>query len=246
MLKYTWMALALALCCVCTSAAFAQQPCGGAFSGEIDRYRCLLRARLAAANTTSRNAVDAVLDGRYGRRVAPLILDLTGFSSKTRGRGSAHAMMGVLEVWDVLHPVAASHGGVVLKDEADTFYAIFDDVPKALTAALAMQDAIGTLNRTIAAARGNTAMRYCSSIGISYGDIHIIGTKEAFGEQVNAAYDAGEVRAGANELLLTTTAKNAIAGMTVTGVSGTTERNLAGYSLWIVNRTTATSCTSVN
>ncbi len=246
MLSYPRIATVFMLLSLVATSAIAQQPCAGTFSSEIDRYRCLLRARLAAPDANQKASIDALLDRRYKQKVVPFVLDLTGFSSKTRARGSAHAMMGVLEVWDLLYPLATSNNGVVLKDEGDTFYASFPDVPKAITAALAMQDAVSTLNRSIARTHGNAAMRYCTSIGVGYGDIHVIATEDAFGEQVNAAYDAGESQASDNEILLTKAAKDAISGITLSGVSGVTERNLGPYSLWLVNRTTPTICTSVN
>ena len=198
------------------------------------------KARLAA--------VDAVVE-KYKQRKAVLILDLTGFTSASLNFGVVPAMAGVQEVWDRVKPsitpftpLFIARGGLVLKDEADTFYALLNNAPDALNAALVIQNEVDRLYQEIVGKRGKDKLRFCTSIGIGFGDVYVIGIEDAFGLEVNFAYNAGEVQAKANEILLTKSAMKAVSANLPNSVKKLQEKNFGKYSLWHVVRKTMVGC----
>lgn len=191
------------------------------------------------------------MDTRYKKRRSVFILDLTGFTSATIEYGIIPAMAGIQEVWDRVKPIVQAKGGVVLKDEADTIYALFPDVPKAVAAAIAIQDAVAQLNAQILTSRGLDKLRYCTSIGIGWGDVYLLGNDDAFGLEVSFTYDAGEVKAGPSQILLTKPAKDEIIGNLPSGVKSLRQWDILNesegmsrlsHSLWEVRRDSPVIC----
>ena len=120
-----------------------------------------------------------------------------------------------------------------------------------------MEDELDSLNAALCAARGTGAKYFCSSIGIGYGKVHLIGNEDAFGQQVNFAYNLGENIAGAGETFLTEEADQALSGASVSGVTGTTKIGIAddgsrkpgttpktdvAFFTWMLDRATPSKC----
>ena len=77
----------------------------------------------------------------------------------------------------------------------------------------------------------------------------MIGREDAFGLEVNFAYNAGENEAGKGEMLLTTAARIALEGNRPTGVAGYVEvqgtkgiSSVESYSYWRVIRSQPNRC----
>lgn len=203
---------AVALVCVFSNAdrAPAQEPCAGTFPSETLRFECLLGSFSRATTAEGREAVAGEIDRRYRRRRAVFVLDLTGFTSATHGFGEIRTLAAIEALWRDVKPAVEAEGGVILKDEGDTFFATFPLVTEALIGALAAHEIIDAQNRRAIRESGADALRFCGSIGIGFGEIYQIGTEDAYGEEVNYAYEAGENRAGPNQILLTRRARESV------------------------------------
>ncbi len=198
----------LAVTLVSPQSVRAQNLCTGAYASEMVRFECLLTSYREASTKSERDAVAAAINNRYGKRRAVFVLDLTGFTSATSGFGELETLSAMYALWRIVKPAVESEGGLILKDEGDTFFATFPLVTDALDAALKAQELINQENQRAITQDGVDALRFCSSIGIGFGQIYQIGDEDAFGEEVNYAYDAGENRADANQILMTQGAKN--------------------------------------
>lgn len=201
------------LCALAGPAApvTAQEPCADSFPSETLRFECLLGSFSAATTAEGREAVAGEIDRRYRRRRAVLVLDLTGFTSATHGFGEIRTLAAIGSLWSVVKPAVEAQGGVILKDEGDTFFATFPRVADALAGAVAAHEIIDAENLRAIREEGDDALRFCGSIGIGFGEIYQIGTEDAYGEEVNYAYEAGENRAGPNQILLTRRAREGAA-----------------------------------
>lgn len=206
------LAVAFAVTLSVTPAS-GQGACSGGFASEMERLGCLLdKHRTGSASEATKAASD--IDRRYLRTKAVLVLDLTGFTSGTRTFGQVEALAGVNGVWSIVKPALAGEGGVVLKAEADTLFAVFPLAADAVDGALDAQAAINEANYQTIRQKGPDALRFCSSIGIGYGDVYVVGTEDAFGLEVSYAYNAGENHAGSNQIFMTDDAKRQFAAGT--------------------------------
>lgn len=190
----------------------------------MERLWHSLRARLQAQDTgdfAKLKAIDRELEARYKRCMAPLIVDLVGFSRTVKNEGTISALTSVIEVWDELWPLAERSGGIVLKSEADTLYSVFPDVPKAVGTAIQMADVLDECNDSIRSKKDMRTKFFCSCIGIGWGETYLIGNENAFGEEVNYAYNLGENIAKAGDILLTENANKELIGISIAGVAGT-------------------------
>ena len=91
--------------------------------------------------------------------------------------------------------------------EADNLFAVFDDAPAALRAAIAMQRVC-----TEAAPRHAEHDRVAVAIGVGFGRILDIDGHDFFGHEVNLASKLGEDTASGGEILLTEAAHGRVAG----------------------------------
>jgi class 3 adenylate cyclase len=142
-----------------------------------------------------------VVDSRFGRNAAVLVLDMSGFSRTTRTRGIVAFLLMIHQMKRLAGPAIAGEGGVVVKAEADNLYCVFDTVPQALRAAE------GILGR-LAAANAATSEERCiyAAMGIGFGRILHIEGEDLFGDEVNLACKLGEDVAQQDQILLTQSA----------------------------------------
>lgn len=222
--------------------------CDGSFDNELARFRCLLDNWTDASNRGDGRALQHVqreVDRRYVVDRSILILDLGGFSKISRSAGILGAMALVQEVWKALSPIIVHHNGEIVKDEADTLYALLPDMVSAVSASISMEAELMALLQRIRAQRGASAPAFSAlSIGIGYGKVIRIGkgrdVEDAYGSEVNYAYGAGEETAKHGEILITQAAKTRLysetSGKPLPGVRAITERPQQGYSLWAVER----------
>jgi class 3 adenylate cyclase len=162
-----------------------------------------LRRLLSIRNQYPERAdeIDDQLRNAFQRNVAILALDMVGFSRLTVEYGIIHYLAMIHQMEEAARPAVAGNGGVVIKQEADNLYVIFDDPVSALESALDIFRAFDAVNSVVPPDRD-----IFGSIGIGYGATLVIGEEDIFGSEVNFACKLGEDLAGKTEILLTQSA----------------------------------------
>lgn len=161
-------------------------------------FQELLLEYARATKGAKMREIEQALWDRFGATKAVLVLDMSGFSLLSRRYGVVHYLSMVRRMQLTAQEVVDSHGGEVVKFEADNCFAAFPDVSAAVSAAVA-------LNQTFHRINLDTADEYDIriSIGIDHGQILLIGGPDYFGDAVNTASKLGEDTAEAGEILLT-------------------------------------------
>ncbi len=149
--------------------------------------------------------IDNQLRDAFERNVSALVLDMVGFSRLTVKYGIIHYLAMIHQMEEAARPAVTGNGGVVIKQEADNLYAIFDDPGLALESALDIFRAFDAVNSVVPTDRD-----IFGSIGIGYGPTLVIDEKDIFGSEVNIACKLGEDLAGKSEILLTQSAYAAL------------------------------------
>ena len=176
-------------------------------AAEARTSRALLRRLLEARNREPERVVliDAQIRAAFERTAAVLVLDMVGFSRISVRSGIIHYLAMIAEMDSAARPAVAHHGGVVLKQEADNLFALFDGPAEAFRAAVAIYDAFRALN-----ARVPSEQQVEGCIGIGFGPMLLIDDADVFGCEVNLACKLGEDHARAGEILLTDAAHAAL------------------------------------
>lgn len=141
----------------------------------------------------------------FGRKVAILALDMCGFSRLAAQFGIVHFMAMIHRMETAAGPAVTGNGGQVVKVEADNLFAVFTEPKQALEAALDTFRAFAAMNAVVPESH-----HVRGSIGIGYGDVLIVGDEDLFGHEMNLACKLGEDLAGADEILLTAAAYEAL------------------------------------
>ncbi len=171
--------------------------------GEARLWALIEERTRASADTTS---IDARIWDLFGDTLAVMFTDLTGFSRRTASFGIIHFLQEIFEQKRLLLPILAAHDGLLLKIEADSFLVVFKRIAKALDCAIAMQRACQNFNQ-----RRVPEDQVLLCVGLGYGSVLRIGDVDVYGAEVNAASKLGEDIARANEILLTGSARTALA-----------------------------------
>jgi len=166
-----------------------------------------MRRLLAVRNQFPDRAdeIDNQLRDALQQNVAVLVLDMVGFSRLTVEYGIIHYLAMIHQMEEAARPAVTGNGGVVIKQEADNLYAIFDDPALALESALDLFRAFDAVNSVVPPDRD-----IFGSVGIGYGATLVIDEKDIFGSEVNIACKLGEDLARKNEILLTGSAYAAL------------------------------------
>lgn len=156
--------------------------------------------------------LDAVLSGSapapeawapFRDRMAVLITDLSGFTRITRELGIERMVALLHGMRRIALPILGSHGGILVKYQADDLFAAFPSASDALRCALDLQRAFEAPAPALPA-----PVRLC--MGIGCGDILWWGEHDLYGEEVNLASKLGEDTAAADQILLTQSAAHDI------------------------------------
>lgn len=148
-------------------------------------------------------AIDARIWERFGETWAVVFTDLTGFSRMVAEFGIIHFLQVIREQRLVFDPVIAAHGGIFLKEEADSMLLLFDTPAHAIGCAIAMQRRSNEVNRD---RRPEDRVLLC--VGIGHGRMLRVGDRDVYGQEVNAASKLGEDLAKSGEVLVTEATKN--------------------------------------
>ena len=165
-------------------------------SASEDRLRRLIEARLASG--ADLEAIDRRIWDLFGEEWCVMATDLSGFSRGVAEFGIIHFLQTIYESERLLVPVVESHDGVLLKVEGDSFLVIFRSVPKALDAAIEMQQTVRRYN-----ADKRTEDHVLLGVGLGFGRVLRIGDAEVFGNEVNSACILGESYAKGYDILVT-------------------------------------------
>lgn len=167
----------------------------------------LLRRLLGVRNQFPERSdeIDKQLREAFQRNVAVLVLDMLGFSRLTVEYGIIHYLAMIHQMEEAARPAVTGNGGVLIKQEADNLYAVYDDPARALESALDIFRAFEAVNSVVPPDRD-----IFGSIGIGYGATLVIDEKDIFGSEVNIACKLGEDLAGKSEILLTQSAYGAL------------------------------------
>ena len=145
-----------------------------------------------------RDEIEAEIQRIFTQRKAVLVLDMSGFSRTTKDRGIVAFLLMIHQMQLLSLPSVESHGGVVIKAEADNLFCLFDQVDDAVKASLEITTRLKTANVVLP-----KDMELYVSIGIGYGPILNIENEEIWGDEVNLASKLGEDIAKLGEVLLT-------------------------------------------
>ena len=141
----------------------------------------------------------------FGERWAVMFTDLSGFSRHVAEFGVVHFLQVIYESQRLLVPVIEEYDGILLKLEGDSLLVMFRNPAKAVACSIAMQ---GVLERYNQGREESEQVLLC--VGLGYGDVLRIGDEDIFGGEANAASKLGEDEAGAGEILVTASLREAV------------------------------------
>jgi len=158
-------------------------------------------------------SVEADIYEQFGKTVAMVFADSTGFTRISQKYGILHFLSRMIQVRECLGPVLEAHGCIMHHFEADNIVAAFQNVDDAVRAVAAMHEALRASKIML-----SDDEPYQMCIGIGYGRVLDAGEDEGFfGEQVNLASKLGEDIASAGETLITPDAYRHASGELVGG-----------------------------
>lgn len=142
--------------------------------------------------------VDARVRARFERPHCVMVLDMCGFSRITARHGIIHFLALIRRMQRAVLPIVERHHGRVVRTEADNVFALFETVPRALTAATRMHEALDRINAVLP-----EDWDVHVGIGIGYGPMLVVGDDDVYGHEMNLASKLGEDTATAGQTLLT-------------------------------------------
>lgn len=184
---------------------------------QLDQY--------AAAAPDQRHLIEGEIWRAYGRELAVLVLDMSGFSLLTQRHGIVYYLAMVRRMQRTVAPIVMAHGGEVVKFEADDCFAVFGTAQHAVEAARAIHGAL---------AEDPHPDMIRVAIGIDFGQVLMVDNLDVFGNPVNRASKLGEDIAEAGETLITSEAFATIPA--TAGISGTcTAMSISGIQMQVVS-----------
>jgi adenylate cyclase len=145
-----------------------------------------------------RTEITAGIDAIFGQDKAVMVLDMSGFSRTTQRHGIVSFLLMIHQMKRLALPCIDTHRGLLLKDEADNLFCLFDAVAHAVDASRDIGSRLSAANLMLPEDR-----RLYASIGIGFGRILNIADEDLFGDEVNLASKLGEDIAAGGEVLLT-------------------------------------------
>ncbi|HZO29789.1 MAG TPA: adenylate/guanylate cyclase domain-containing protein [Chloroflexota bacterium] len=149
--------------------------------------------------------IDSQIHEEFCRAVAIVVIDSCGFSRSVRQHGIVNYLARLERLERVVSPIIETHGGRVLRVEADNIFALFSDTESAVRCSAEVQRNVEIANEPLPA-----ASEIYIAIGIGYGRVLLVGDDDAYGDEMNVACKLGEDLAEQGEILLTAAAREAI------------------------------------
>ena len=162
--------------------------------------------RFAQEEDLARRAeLEEVIWKEYGSTCAVCVVDMSGFSRITQRYGIVHYLSMITRMQLTAAQVIKSHGGTVVKFEADNSFAVFPEPLEAIRACVALHIAFDAVNLLT---DDDHDLRV--ACGIDYGKVLMPHAEDFFGECVNRASKLGEDVAKAGEILVCSAAMSRV------------------------------------
>jgi class 3 adenylate cyclase len=145
-------------------------------------------------------AVDRAIWDEFGGEWAVLFTDLVGFSRQVSRFGIIHFLQVIHEQQKLLRPLLERDGGLFVKSEGDSLFALFRQARDAVQCAVAMQQACQAWSATRAPE---------DKVILCVGRLLKIGDDDIYGQEVNIASKLGEDTAKGDEILVSSAARDA-------------------------------------
>ena len=149
--------------------------------------------------------IDDQIHDEFCKAVAVVVIDSCGFSRQVRQHGIVNYLARLERLERVVCPMIETHGGRVLRVEADNIFALFGDTEAAVRCAAEVQRNVEIANEPLPA-----ASEIYVAIGVGYGRVLLIDVDDAYGDEMNIACKLGEDLAEQGEVLLTASAHDAL------------------------------------
>ena len=163
------------------------------------RFHELLQRYSSEPNPAARDGLEETIWQEFGVEKVVLVLDMSGFSRITQRHGIVHYLSMVRRMQLTAEPVIESHGGTVVKFEADNCFAMFDDSLSAVRCGIGLNLAFDAANIVTP-----VELDIHVSVGIDRGRVLVVDHYlEFFGNAVNCASKLGEDGARPGEVLIT-------------------------------------------
>jgi len=167
-------------------------------SKERQRFFDMLLEFSAEPDPEDRKKLEQAIWDEFGVSRAVFVLDMSGFSRLTQRYGVVHYLSMVRRMHVTSEPIIESHGGAVVKYEADNCFAVFPDVQEAVLAAISMNLAFDAENIITP-----DELDIRISCGVDHGDVLLIEDEDFFGNAVNLGSKLGEDLAHPGEIIVT-------------------------------------------
>ncbi len=156
----------------------------------------LITAYACTSHDDRRSAIGKSIWQWHGKTKSVLFIDLCGFSKSSTDKASILDFLAVIRrIQAAARPLVWLYEGVIVKMEADNFFAVFDTPDQAVMAAIDLVSASETIRKD-----EGLDIRLCC--GIEHGEILYLEEKDFFGIPTNAASRLGGDVADANEVLV--------------------------------------------
>ena len=166
----------------------------------------LLEERMRPGADTA--AVDRRIRTMFAEKWCVVFTDMSGFSRKAAREGIIPFLALIHQLDRICRPIIRDQGGLFLKAIADSYMVLFRRPKDAMSACIAMEQAIERYN-------GDRLEpdRIYMGCGIGYGECLKLGDDDVYGVEVNFAARLGEDLSGPYEILATPAAVKAIGRM---------------------------------
>lgn len=154
-----------------------------------------------------RTEITKALEDTFTQQRAVMALDMSGFSRTTQRDGIVPFLLMIHQMKLVVRPAVASHRGVLIKEEADNLFCLFDSVADAVAASREITQRLTVVNLLLPERK-----RLYVSIGIGFGKVLNVEDHDLFGDEMNVASKLGEDIAQLGQVLLTQAAAKAAEG----------------------------------
>jgi len=165
---------------------------------EHSHERLINMLAVRAKDGADHAAIDQKIWDTFGETWTVMFTDLSGFSRNVANFGIIHFVQVIVESEKLFAPILGEHNAFIIKREGDSLMILFHNPKSALNAAIAMQQASQTYSLS-----KPPEDKVILCLGMSHGRILRLGSKEIFGNAVNAASKLGEDTAGPHDILVT-------------------------------------------
>jgi adenylate cyclase len=146
-------------------------------------------------------AIDTRIKKQFEKKVAILILDMSGFSRLVQRYGILHYLSMIRRMRRIVAPVVYRNKGLIIKFEADNAFAVFPKTDDAVRAAMEINHDLDVANIVTP-----DESDIYTEMGIGYGTT-LLACDDLYGNEMNLACKLGEDTAEKREVLLTSAAR---------------------------------------